>query len=754
MRNLLKWFKSWFTHPLRQLDRTISGSFLNQLATILLIFILFGAIGFGLSYTIDSKKTPPINKEIDSRFWSTVAQMLDPGNLHMVGNGKADTLIILNNGTFQSLNKGKVEKPETIKAIKNESSVSDTNQSKKTSNWLRLFVFFGTVTGSIIFGGLLISTITTFFEQRVHNVREGMINYRYKNHVVILGCSNMVTGLVQQLINKPEYSNSNIVLLTSQSVPDIKRKLMSELSANSMKRLYILYGDRTSKSDLKRLWLPFANEVYILGEDNEPDHDSQNNSSMVEIEGILKQFFTKEYNRTNMYPKILDCNILFESQTTYVAHQFRNFQELNAKGKKLPTPLNINAFSFYEKWAQKVFVGCSHNEISYSPLDYEAITLDSDKYVHVIIGGMTRMGFAIGVQVARLGHYANFERKKTKITFIDAHTDREIDYFASRFQNFYDAVDVNFVDLLSGTKRSKPGALPYIDVELNFVNGHFESPEVRKMLVNWTSDINALTTIAICFNDPGICLAAGMYLPNEIFKNRHRIIIQQETAHSIISLLRDDTTKVENRYRYVTAFGMVNDCIDLSLNDDFNAKAVNYFYYSNSLPDRFDEKIIKDMDDCWKGLRERFKWSSRYNAESIPTKLRAIGMTKDSVENLQSYFSDENIELLAKMEHARWNVDTLLTGFEAPSSDILNESTRTADLAWEAYNSSGKNGEDTYKELKESHESVVNNYKRKMIHPCLAPYEKLSEYYKDIDRKLVKCIPVIKNEFYKIQQNS
>jgi hypothetical protein len=425
---------------------------------------------------------------------------------------------------------------------------------------------------------------------------------------------------------------------------------------------------------------------------------------------------------------------------------------LSEKGKKLPTPININAFSFYEKWAQKVLVGCRHEQTIYSPLDFEMIPTDSDKYVHVIIAGMTRMGFALGVEAARLGHYANFGRVKMQITFIDAHADREMNYFASRFQSFYTAVDVNYTDLINGKKHSTQGNLPFINVKLNFINGHFESPEVRETLMKWTSDPNALTTLAICFNDPGSCLAAGLYLPNELYLRKLRVIIQQETEHSILSLLYDDH-KVINRYQNVKAFGMINNCIDLSLQNDFKAKAVNLFYNAYSLPDRFDAEIKQKMNVDWSELRERFKWSSRYNADSIPTKLRAVGAQHVSVENPESFLTAENIELLTRMEHARWNVDALLTGFDAPSADVIAESTRTADLAWEAYNLSGKNQDDlNYKYLKEKvHEVYVNSYKKIMIHPCLIPFDQLSEYYKDIDRKLVKCIPLIEKEFEKQQ---
>ena len=719
-------------------DRAVSGTVIKQFGVLLTVFICLYLLWLGISLAIPSHYQKMINKEIPAPQWSVIAQMIDPGNQHMVG--VPDTL-------SQTMAKNIVALPDsTGQAI--SSQIGAENLQSEPNNWIRLLVLLISMSGTIVFGGLLISTITNVFEQRVNIVREGLMNYHYKDHIVILGCNKIIIGLLAQLIRKPQYQKSKIVLLTTQSVPEVKRSLMSELPVKELKRIHILAGERTSMKDINRLWLPFAKEVYILGENNEPDHDSQNNASLNMIESSLKDHYKNAKMLIDNYPKILNCNVLFNSQTTYVAHQFLNFQKLKENGKREDSPVNINSFSFYEKWAQKVFVGGHHKEIIYSPLDFEPIPPESDKYVHVIIAGMSRMGFAIGLEAARLGHFANFDRKKTKITFIDAHADREIHYFGSRFQDFYNAIDVNYHDLLNQKHFFKQGGLPFIDLELNVVNGHFESPEVRELLLNWTADPNALTTIAICFNDPGVCLAAGLYLPNEIYSRKLRVIVQQEAEDSILSLLYADNKKVDNRYENVKAFGMIDNCLDLSLHSDFKAKAINYFYYSYSLLSYFDASVIKEMNEGWQGLRERFKWSSRYNAESIPTKLRAIGTWSAKPEELNSFFTTDHIELLARIEHARWNIDVLLAGFSAPSDDIALESMRTADLAWEALQSTeDKDKALIFNRLKSEHENYVETFKRKMIHPCLVPYEKLSEFYKDIDKKLVKCIPVLQTEY-------
>ncbi len=562
-------------------DRLASGSILRKFLTLITVFLLLYLVWLFVFTFCVSGHDKMINKDIPSRHWSIIAQMIDPGNQHMI----ADDTVSVN-----------VLPTELSKVVVDTTSNKKTPTIVKTvkiDNTLRWLVLLISISGTLVFSGLLISTFTNIFEQRVTIVRQGLMNYYYEKHLVIIGCNKIVVGLINQLLKKPEYNKSKIVILTSQNVQEVKQLLVSKLPAKGISRIQILSGNRTCKEDLNRLWLPQAKVAFILGENNEDDHDSLNTACLAKMEEILCDYYLNDYTRLKHYPQILDCNILFDSQTTYTAHQFLNFQKLDTEGRRKDTPLNINVFSFYEKWTQKVFVGCKHCEILYSPLDFEPIDYNSNKYVHVVVGGITRMGFAVGLQAARLGHFANFERKKTRITFIDSNAEREMNFFATRFQNFYDAVDVTFIDLLNGRSNFKEGTLPFIDVELTFINGHFESPELREKLMTWTSDPDALTTIAICFNNPSVCLAAGLYLPNDIYSKKVRVIVQQETEHSILSSLHPDKSKVDNRYENVTPFGMVDDCIDLNLHSDFKAKAVNYFYSSgNSLPKGFSTQWI------------------------------------------------------------------------------------------------------------------------------------------------------------------
>lgn len=711
----------------RLFDKAVSGSPVKQLTFLIMVFAAIYFFWLSMSTVLPKGTEKQINREIPEPRWSILAQMLDPGNQHMVG-------------------------PELSSEQLNQTKTIDNNSTNQSEIfWLRLFAVLLSLTGTFAFGGLLISTITNIFSQRVSIIREGLMSYRFNTHILIIGFNNISSGLINQLLNAKTQHNKQIVILSQQITKDIVKVLSSDFSKKQLKRITVLYGERTSIKDLERARVKYADEIFILGENDEADHDSKNNACIINIKKILSSFDKKENSGS-----MLNCHVLYNSQTTHAAYQFGNIQD-QKQGNTVKN-LVINSFSFYENWAQKVFVDCKHKDLVYSPLDFEPISQNSNSYVHLIIAGMTRMGFAMGLQAIRQAHYANFNKRKTRVSFIDSNADREFDYFKSRFQSFCMAIDIQYFDLIENKHHKYIGTLDFIDIELVFIKANFESQEVRDMLLSWTNDKNALSTIAICFNNPGTALAAGLYMPDQIYQRNVNILVRQESEHSILTFLHADDKNAFNKYQRVKAFGMTNDCVMPQTYNHFKAMAVNFFYScNNSLPESFSEVDINKMIELWNNLMEKHKWSSRYNSQSIPVKINALKTLQNIPLNeeltdvaLKEMLTNNNIEVLSQIEHARWNVETLLAGFYPPSEDELLQSTSTADDYWRAVNNKDKaNDPDNVNQFKVVHKSFVNSKKARMIHPCLAPYNALSEYYKDIDRRLTIAIPIVEKEFKK-----
>ncbi|KKK65942.1 hypothetical protein LCGC14_2969080 [marine sediment metagenome] len=68
----------------------------------------------------------------------------------------------------------------------------------------------------------------------------------------------------------------------------------------------------------------------------------------------------------------------------------------------------------------------------------------------------------------------------------------------------------------------------------------------------------------------------------------------------------------------------------------------------------------------WERLRGNLRESSRQQADHIPVKLRAIGCCSSGAQAGNSpvtEFDPEEVEIMARMEHARWNAERWLDGW-------------------------------------------------------------------------------------------
>jgi hypothetical protein len=78
----------------------------------------------------------------------------------------------------------------------------------------------------------------------------------------------------------------------------------------------------------------------------------------------------------------------------------------------------------------------------------------------------------------------------------------------------------------------------------------------------------------------------------------------------------------------------------------------------------------------WEQLPEYLKESNRRQADDIYPKLRRIGCKvadADGRKAVKMTFTEAEIELMAEMEHGRWNAERLLGGWKRGSRDIDNK---------------------------------------------------------------------------------
>ena len=713
----LKWFLGGYTPQkvLRGLDNELSKSYSKQIFLLLGFIVIVFAFLFFLSSAItslyiDNYKLP---------FWESLGHFLNPGN-YRESNG-------VENG------------------------------------WVFIINFFGMV----LMTGLLISVLANLLERRVDGIKGGRVHYKFNHHFVIIGYDKMTIGLVKQLHEKDP--KAEIILQTIQDVPTVRHELFSHINTQIERKLTILTGNRNSEEDLGKLNLPKATEIYLLGEYDEFDHDSLNIESLKTTNNILSAEKLQSRKKCHVLFENQSTYAILQQRDIQGVNQIEfipfNFQEKWAEKVFITGNNNIEGKSddrihylpldrvpIYEESSHTVhliIVGMSKMGIA---LGIEATHLcHFPNFIHDR-SKKTRITFidknADKEMYFLQGRYQNFFG--------------EIDY---EFEDINDS-SKNFT-----IKDDKH----FTDIEWKFIKGEIENPIIQQKIEDFSNEKNVLLTIAICLNNPSAAIAAGMYLRNSIYQSdkiqhfdQHKqymtelldamnsikneiaelqkdiketdnpiieqkkeqiedlekrlisyefewnlfnvqVLIKQNIPHSILSML-EHTSKFHN----VKPFGMLDNCMDIlnSDNRDLLAKRVHYVYNYY-----FDDATLKQMptsiptNEKWQKILTVEKWSNRYHANMISVKQRSFDIEKLKNVTENSKDTDIIIDLLAKVEHNRWNTEKLLLGFRPMAK--AEQSIPKPDL------------------------------KKKFIHPDIKEFDDIPDDTKDIDRMISRALPLI-----------
>lgn len=580
---------------------------------------------------------------------------------------------------------------------------------------LRWFSLGVAILGLLLFTGLLISVVSNMLERRVERYREGDIAYPLENHVVVIGFDEMVPMLVRQICSDPRYVNCYVLIQSVQPTAKVRSRIHTVLDARQERRILVLHAQRNSTEELEKLCTTRAREILLIGEANEYDHDSLNIDSLQKIVEI--------HSKKPNCPRI-PVSVLFEYQTTYAAFQISDLAE------KWRKQIDFHPFNFYEEWAKKLLVKRSYEEgsvkVEYLALDREPITRESDRTVHLVIIGMSRMGVALGVEAAQLLHFPNFcrdRRLKSQITFIDAKADEEMNFFRGRYHHYFDMAPSLYRDMEHSEEvRVLPPNWNYsfrtdfLDVEFEFIKGRAETPAVQKLLTEWAEDESRQLSIAICLNFPPQAMAMGLYLPDVIYARNIPVFVRQETSSALLNLLNNRLKEEPlNRYSHVFPFGMLANSFDLDRRNTRRAQLVNYIYdykgkYGTSPSAAPSEH---ELQREWDKLPVALQWSNFYCADSVDIKLRSLGFGTTPPVRL----TKEQVELMAEVEHNRWNMEKLLLGYRkpTPAEEILCQD-----------------------------KAVRKEYKNKrFVHTDIRPFCELDEGTKEYDRCISECLPLV-----------
>lgn len=323
------------------------------------------------------------------------------------------------------------------------------------------------------------------------------------------------------------------------------------------------------------------------------------------------------------------------------------------------------------------------------PLDRVPVRPDAEDFVQLLILGRSAEAESLLLHAAGLAHCANLSVPRIVVIAPDA--DRWEKSLRFRF--------------------------PRIDhaCRLSFVGRELCHPETYSELDLLLAEQHALSTILIAPEDEGDALPLAARLPAVAAARGVRVFLRTHLEDTLTGPEKHADAGIE----FVT-FGNLKDACDLEsvLQDglDRQAKVMHAAYEKKALADGRSPATTPAIRP-WASLAETYRQSNRRNADHIPVKLRAIGCVAVSAQGAATSptsFSAEEVEIMARMEHARWNADRWLDGWQyGPKRDNM---------------------------LK--------------IHPNLVSWEDLDEATKDYDREAVRQIPAMLAEVGKVVTRS
>lgn len=430
------------------------------------------------------------------------------------------------------------------------------------------------------------------------------------------------------------------------------------------------------------------NEICLLADDGEDDR-------VVAMLADLAARYDVESHDGNR----LICHLMLQSNQTLHMLQTCDFCDT------VRDKIDVYPFTLDEEWSRNII------------LDYEPITMQSEKHAHLVIFGMSEIAEMVAIQATHIAHYPNYIRNhslRTRITMIDTDAEKKCDEFVRRYQHLFNN---SFYRIVKPTEENaityfhKPmydgKREDFVDVEWEFVEAESWNTELREKIKLWANDNKQLLTVVLANEDLHKNKSQSLLLPQELYQQSIPVYIYGERCMDY----------------------------DITLPLVRMAKNINYIYdqcYNDNVTNwngslRFSVEIdAKKRELLWAKLSNVKRMSSIYNAMTIPTKMRSIGLKENEWEQFYD-IPQQDIEILALVEHNRWCVEELILGFR-PCTDKEQEII-TSDVA-------------TQKEI----------YKNRKIHYDLRAYndlrpDKTGRSVQIYDLCLSSCLPLIAKAF-------
>ncbi len=447
---------------------------------------------------------------------------------------------------------------------------------------------------------------------------------RFSNHVVIGGLGRRAVQCVRHERSRAG-RRRQVVVIDRQPAEEQARECL-RLGAQ------VITGNAADPAVLRSAGLLRAAELWALCPD-----DGVNCETAVQAEAVLDAQPGQRRKRGPVH-----CNIHLSDVDLRV--------ELQRLAPRVEgSPVSLQFFDLYDREARRVL-------LSELPIDHHGIAATESRRPHLVIFGFGRMGRSVALRAAKLGHFANGvadPARRLRISVIDREGPAREEAFLFRYPRFREVCELT---------------VHHLDLE---------SPGARRLIEEWSADGCALTSLVVCFDDQARAVEVALRLLPVLRGDAVRVAVRVAHREGLGAMVDRLWSRPESGSRVrVRTFGRLDEgCCEAALQDTLEeklAKAIHADFVTRRLTGG-----ERDPDDRsvapWPLLEEDLRESNRQQADHVVIKLRAIGA--DLAEGLQGperpfRFTPDEVELLARMEHHRWNAERWLAGWSRGPKNV------------------------------------------------------------------------------------